>query len=95
MGLAARRRGAYGGEYLWAELRLRARGKKRLAKELVKLEQNGATKQRWWLAVDPKSSRDLIRCLSFYSRSYHVVYLEQEPNQNLPLLHAKPTRVEA
>jgi hypothetical protein len=37
MGSATRRRGAYGGEYLRAGLRLRVRGERRLAKELVKL----------------------------------------------------------
>jgi hypothetical protein len=44
MGSAARRRGAYGGEYLRAGLRLRAQGERRLAKSLVKLGQKGATK---------------------------------------------------
>jgi hypothetical protein len=39
MGSTARRRGVYGEEYLRAGLRLRARGGKRKAKDLVKLEQ--------------------------------------------------------
>jgi hypothetical protein len=43
MGSAARRRGAYGGKYMRAELRLRARGGRRKAKHLVKLGQTGAT----------------------------------------------------
>jgi hypothetical protein len=46
MGSAARWRGAYGGEYLWAELRLRARGGRRLAKDLVKLGQENTTKNK-------------------------------------------------
>jgi hypothetical protein len=46
MGLAARRRGAYGGENLRAGLRLRARGGRRKAKDLVKLEQENITKSR-------------------------------------------------
>jgi hypothetical protein len=46
MGSAARRRGAYGGEYLRAGLRLRVRGGKRLAKELVKLGQENNTKDK-------------------------------------------------
>jgi hypothetical protein len=37
MGSAARRCGAYGGEYLRAGLRLRARDGRRKAKDLVKL----------------------------------------------------------
>jgi hypothetical protein len=43
MGSAARRSGAYGGEYLRAGLRLRARGGRKEAKDLVKLGQKGAT----------------------------------------------------
>jgi hypothetical protein len=43
MGSAARLRGAYGGEYLRAGLRLRARGGTKQAKDLVKLRQKGAT----------------------------------------------------
>jgi hypothetical protein len=43
---AARRRGAYGGEYLQAGLRLRARGGRRKTKDLVKLEQENTTKDR-------------------------------------------------
>jgi hypothetical protein len=43
-GTAAQRRGAYGGEYLRAGLRLRARGARRLTKDLVKLEQENTTK---------------------------------------------------
>jgi hypothetical protein len=43
---ATRRRGAYGGEYLRAELRLRARGGRRKAKDLVKLEQENSTKNK-------------------------------------------------
>jgi hypothetical protein len=43
---AARRRGAYGGEYLWAGLRLRARGGRRKTKKLIKLEQENTTKSR-------------------------------------------------
>jgi hypothetical protein len=45
MGSIARRRGAYGGEYLRAELRLHTRGGRRKAKELVKLEQKRATEE--------------------------------------------------
>jgi hypothetical protein len=37
MGSAARRCGAYGGEYLWEGLRLRARGRRKRQKKLVKL----------------------------------------------------------
>jgi hypothetical protein len=43
MGSVARWRGAYGGEYLRAGLRLRARGGRRKAKDLVKLGQKRAT----------------------------------------------------
>jgi hypothetical protein len=39
MGSAARRRDAYGGEYMRAELRLRAQGGRKEAKGLVKLGQ--------------------------------------------------------
>jgi hypothetical protein len=39
MGSAARRRGAYGGEYLREEFRLRTQGGRRKAKELVKTRQ--------------------------------------------------------
>jgi hypothetical protein len=46
MDLAARRRGAYGGEYLRAELHLHARGGRRKAKDQVKLEQENTTKSR-------------------------------------------------
>jgi hypothetical protein len=46
MGSAARRRGAYGGEYLRAGLRLRARGGRRKAEDLVKLGQENTTKDR-------------------------------------------------
>jgi hypothetical protein len=46
MGSAARRRGAYGGEYLRAGLRLCARGGRRKAKDLVKLGQENTTKGR-------------------------------------------------
>jgi hypothetical protein len=46
MGSVARRRGAYGGEYLRAGLRLRARGGRRKTKELVKLEQENTTKDK-------------------------------------------------
>jgi hypothetical protein len=46
MGSAARRCGAYGGEYLWAGLRLCARGGKRKAKDLVKLEQKNTIKDK-------------------------------------------------
>jgi hypothetical protein len=46
MGSAARRRGAYGGEYLRARLRLRARGGRKKAKDLVKLEQENTTKNK-------------------------------------------------
>jgi hypothetical protein len=46
MGSAARRRGAYGGEYLWAGLRLRAQGERRKTKDLVKLEQENTTKDK-------------------------------------------------
>jgi hypothetical protein len=45
MGSAAQRRGAYGEEQLRAGLHLRARGGRRLAKDLVKLEQKGAIYQ--------------------------------------------------
>jgi hypothetical protein len=41
---AARRRGAYGGEYLRAGLRLRAQGGRKQAKDLVKLGQENTTK---------------------------------------------------
>jgi hypothetical protein len=43
---AARRRGAYGVEYLWSGLRLRAQGGRRKAKDLVKLEQENTTKDK-------------------------------------------------
>jgi hypothetical protein len=46
MGSAARRRGAYGVEYMRAGLRLRAQGGRRLAKDLVKLEQENTTKDK-------------------------------------------------
>jgi hypothetical protein len=46
MGSAARRRGAYVGEYLRAELRLCARGGRRKTKDLVKLEQENTTKDK-------------------------------------------------
>jgi hypothetical protein len=44
MGSAARRHGAYGGEYMRTGLRLRARGGRRYAKYLVKLGQENTTK---------------------------------------------------
>jgi hypothetical protein len=49
MGSAARRCGAYGGEYMRAGLRLHARGEEDWTKYLVKLEQEKTTceKQRW------------------------------------------------
>jgi hypothetical protein len=43
---AARRPGAYGGEYLRAGLRLGARGERRKVKDLVKLELENTTKDR-------------------------------------------------
>jgi hypothetical protein len=43
MGSAARQHGAYGGEYLRVGLRLCERGGRRLAKDLVKLGEKGAT----------------------------------------------------
>jgi hypothetical protein len=46
MGSAARRRGAYGGEYLRAELRLHAQGGRRIGKNLVKLGQENTTKDK-------------------------------------------------
>jgi hypothetical protein len=46
MGSAARRRGAYGGEYLRVGLRLLARGGRRKTKDLVKLGQENTTKDR-------------------------------------------------
>jgi hypothetical protein len=53
MGSAARRHGAYGGEYLRAGLRVRNRGGRRQAKDLVKLGQKGATYET--TAADQKS----------------------------------------
>jgi hypothetical protein len=44
MGSVARQPGAYGGEYLRAELRLCARGGRKEAKKLVKLGQIGGTR---------------------------------------------------
>jgi hypothetical protein len=46
MGSAARQRGANGGEYLRAGLRLHAQGGRRKAKDLVKLGQENTTKGR-------------------------------------------------
>jgi hypothetical protein len=46
MGSAARQCGAYGGEYLRAGLRLRARGGRRKAKDLVKLGLENTIKVR-------------------------------------------------
>jgi hypothetical protein len=46
MGSAARRRGAYGGEYLRAGLHLCARGERRIGKDLVKLGQENTIKDR-------------------------------------------------
>jgi hypothetical protein len=46
MGLAARRRGAYGEEYLRAGLHLHTRGGRRKAKDLVKLGQENTTKRQ-------------------------------------------------
>jgi hypothetical protein len=46
MGSVARRRGAYGGEYLRAGLRLRAQGRRRKAEDLVKPGQENTTKDR-------------------------------------------------
>jgi hypothetical protein len=46
MGSATRRRDAYGGEYMRAGLRLRVRGERRKAKDLVKLGQKNTTKDR-------------------------------------------------
>jgi hypothetical protein len=43
---AARWHGAYGGEYMRAGLRLRARGGRRNAKDLVKLGQENTTKDK-------------------------------------------------
>jgi hypothetical protein len=43
---ASRQRGAYGGEYLRAGLRLCARGERRIGKDLVKLGQENTTKDR-------------------------------------------------
>jgi hypothetical protein len=46
MGSAAQQRGAYGVEYMRAGLRLRARGGRRLAKDIVKLKQENTTKDK-------------------------------------------------
>jgi hypothetical protein len=46
MGSVARWCGAYSGEYMRAGLRLRARGGRRKAKDLVKLEQENTTKDK-------------------------------------------------
>jgi hypothetical protein len=46
MGSAARRHGAYGGEYLRAGLRLGAQGGKRIGKDLIKLGLENTTKDR-------------------------------------------------
>jgi hypothetical protein len=66
MGSAARRRGAYGGEYLRAEFRVRARGGRRLDKKLVKLGQKGATgDNRQRPAIDQKSTPKQRHCQTF------------------------------
>jgi hypothetical protein len=45
MGSEARRRGAYGGDYLWVGLRLRAPVERRMAKDIIKLGLEKATKR--------------------------------------------------
>jgi hypothetical protein len=70
MGLAARRRGAYGGEYMRAGLRLCAQGRRRLgkissqtrAKEILHMRQQLASE------ADQKSVPRTVPAFAFYMR---------------------------
>jgi hypothetical protein len=67
MGSAAQWRGAYGGEYLRAELRLRARGGRRKAKKTSQTSaKESYIKTIDSTATDQKSDRSCVRCLPFY-----------------------------
>jgi hypothetical protein len=68
MGSAARWRGAYGGEYLRAGLRLRVRGGRRHVKYLVKLGQKGATCETTDGTEADQKSLSCARYSSFYRR---------------------------
>jgi hypothetical protein len=71
MGSAARRRGAYGREYLRAGLRLHARGGRRLGKRTSQTRAKGYRQKDTAVAAEAENNfsiTDPVWCPSFYSR---------------------------